>query len=154
MDVKLINPVLETMVTVMSTMANLTPSIGKPSLKNDQTALGEVTGIMRMNSGKVRASMAITFTRPAMLTIIKRMLGEELTELDDTARDMAGEMTNMVVGGAKNLYAEQGYDFDMTTPSILMGDKHQVCHEISGKTIVLPFNAEGNAFFVELCFED
>jgi chemotaxis protein CheX len=154
MNVKLINPVLETMVSVLSTMANLQPSIGKPSLKQDEIALGEVTGMMSMVSPKVRASLAITFTRSAILDLVKRMLGEELTEVDDTARDMAGEMTNMVVGGAKNLYAAQGYDFDMSTPSILMGEKHTVHHAYSGKTIVMPFSSDSGEFFVEICFEE
>ena len=150
----LINPVLETMVSVMSTMANLQPSIGKPHLKQDEIALGEVTGMMNMVSPKVRASLAITFTRPAILDLVKRMLGEELSEVDDTARDMAGEMTNMVVGGAKNLYAAQGYDFDMSSPSILMGENHTVHHAYPGKTIVMPFSSDAGEFFVEICFEE
>ena len=154
MNVNLINPVLETMVNVLSTMANVQPSIGKPTLKQNEVALGEVTGIMSMVSPKVRASLAITFTRPAMLDIVKRMLGEELTDLDDTARDLAGEMTNMVVGGAKNLYAAQGYEFDMSSPSILMGKNHTVHHAYPGKTIVMPFSSEAGAFFVEICFEE
>ena len=154
MNVNLINPVLETVVSVLSTMANLQPSIGKPSLKRNEIALGEVTGIMRMDSPKVRASLAITFTRPAILDLVKRMLGEELTEVDDTARDMAGEMTNMVVGGAKNLYAAQGYDFDMSTPSILIGANHTVHHAYPGKTIVMPFHSDSGEFFVEICFEE
>ena len=154
MNVNLINPVLETMVSVLTTMANLQPSIGKPRLKQNEIALGEVTGIMHMVSPKVRASLAISFSRPAILDLVKRMLGEELTELDDTARDMAGEMTNMVVGGAKNLYAAQGYDFAMSTPDILMGKDHTVHHAYSGKTIVLPFSADAGEFFVELCFEE
>ena len=150
----LINPVLETMVSVLSTMANLQPSIGKLRLKQNEIALGEVTGIMSMVSPKVRASLAITFTRPAILDLVKRMLGEELSEVDDTARDMAGEMTNMVVGGAKNLYAAQGYDFDMSTPSILVGENHTVHHAYPGKTIVMPFNSDSGEFFVEICFEE
>lgn len=154
MNVKLINPVLETIVNVLSTMANVKPSMGKPSVKKDEIALGEVTGIMRMNSPTVRASLAITFTRRAILDIVKRMLGEELTEVDDTARDMAGEMTNMVVGGAKNLYATQGFDFDMSTPAILVGKDHAVHHAYPGKTIVMPFTSESGEFFVEICFEE
>ena len=74
--------------------------------------------------------------------------------MDDTARDMAGEMTNMVVGGAKNLYAAQGYDFDMSTPSILMGVNHTVHHAFPGKTIVMPFRSDSGEFFVEICFEE
>ena len=154
MNVNLINPVLETMVSVLSTMANLQPSIGKPSLKQNEIALGEVTGMMSMVSPKMRASLAITFTRAAILDLVKRMLGEELSEVDDTARDMAGEMTNMVVGGAKNLYAAQGYDFDMSTPSILMGVNHTVHHAYPGKTIVMPFSSDSGEFFVEICFEE
>lgn len=154
MNVKLINPVLETMVNVLSTMANVKPSMGKPTLKNNEMSLGEVTGMMSMVSPKVRASLAITFTRRAILDLVKRMLGEEHTEVDDTARDMAGEMTNMVVGGAKNLYAAQGYDFDMSSPSILVGKNHTVHHAYPGKTIVMPFTSESGEFYVEICFEE
>jgi len=154
MEAKLINPVLETMVSVLTTMANMTPHLGAPTLKDNEISLGDVTGIMNMVSPQVRASLAITFTKPAIIDLVKRMLGEEITEIDDTARDMAGEMTNMVVGGAKNIYAEQGYDFDMSTPTLLLGKDHTVHHEYSGKTIVLPFDSDGNEFFVELCFEE
>jgi len=154
MNVKLINPVLETMLSVLSTMANLQPNVGKPRLKQDEISLGEVTGMMSMVSPTVRASLAITFTRSAIFDLVKRMLGEELTEVDDTARDMAGEMTNMVVGGAKNLYAAQGYDFDMSSPCILIGKNHTIHHAYPGKTIVMPFSADAGEFFVEICFEE
>ena len=154
MDVQLINPVLETMVNVLSTMANVRPDVGKPSLKQDEIAMGEVTGIMSMVSQQVRASLAITFTKPVILDIVRRMLGEDIQEIDDTARDLTGEMANMVVGGAKNLFAAQGYDFDMSTPQILSGKDHTVHHQFSGKTILLPFTAESGQFFVEICFED
>jgi chemotaxis protein CheX len=153
MDANLINPILTTMVNVLTTMAQIAPSMGKPALKDNDVALGEVTGIMKMNSPQLNGSFAITFTTPAIVDIAKRMLGEELTEVNDIARDLAGEVTNMVVGGAKNIYVEQGYDFDMSTPDILAGKDHKIVHSCSGKTIVLPFEAEGNKFYVELCFD-
>lgn len=154
MDVRLINPVLETMINVLSTMANMQPDVGKPSLKKGEVAMGEVTGIMRMVSPQVRASLAITFTKPVIIDIVRRMLGEDIQEVDDTARDLTGEMANMVVGGAKNLFAAQGYEFDMSTPDILVGKDHTVHHHFSGKTILLPFTADSGQFFVEICFED
>lgn len=154
MNANLINPVLTTMVNVLTTMAQVEPSMGKPTLKEDAVALGEVTGIMRMDSPKVKGSFAITFTTPAIIDIVKRMLGEEITEINDVAKDMAGEMTNMVVGGAKNIYVEQGFEFNMSTPSILEGKDHKVDHGCSGKTIVLPFAVDGREFFVEMCFDE
>lgn len=154
MKANMINPILQTMVTVMTTMASVEPSMGKPTLKDDDAALGDVTGIMTMNSPQMKGSFALTFPAPAIFDIVKRMLGEEINEVNDTAKDMAGEMTNMVVGGAKNIYVEQGYDFDMSTPNIITGKDHKVEHECNGKTIVLPFNIEGQEFFVELCFDE
>ena len=153
MDVKLINPVLETMINVLSTMANVQPDVDKPSLKQDEVARGEVTGIMSMVSPQVRGSLAITFTKPVIIDIVRRMLGEDIQEIDDTARDLTGEMANMVVGGAKNLFAAQGYDFNMSTPQILSGKDHTVHHPVSGKTILLPFTTESGQFFIEMCFE-
>jgi len=153
MDANLINPILTTMVNVLTTMAQIQPSMGKPELKEGDVALGEVTGIMTMNSPQMNGSFSLTFTTPAILDIAKRMLGEEFTELNDATKDLAGEMTNMVVGGAKNLYVEHGYDFSMSTPNIIEGKDHKVVHNCSGKTLVLPFEIEGSKFFVELCFE-
>ena len=43
MDVRFINPVLETLMNVLGTMAKMEPKVGKPSLKQDQLAMGEVT---------------------------------------------------------------------------------------------------------------
>ncbi len=154
MDAKLINPVLETMVSVLSTMANVKPNLGKPKIKTDEISLGDVTGIMSMVSPRVKASLAISFSKSAIIDLVQRMLGEEITEVNETAKDMAGEMTNMVVGGAKNLYAEQGYDFDMSTPKLLLGKEHRIHHEFTGQTIVLPFSADAGEFYVEICFEE
>ena len=154
MDVKLINPILESMVNVLSTMANVKPSLGKPQIKTDEISQGDVTGIMSMVSPKVRASLAISFSKSAIIDLVQRMLGDKITDVDDTAKDMVGEMTNMVVGGVKNLYAEQGYDFDMSTPKLLHGKDHIIHHEFTGQTIVLPFIANAGEFYVEICFEE
>lgn len=154
MDVRLVNPVLESMLKVLATMANLTPRVGKPVLKSDQQALGEVSGMMNMVSPQARASLAISFTTPVICDIVKRMLGDDITEINDSARDLTGEMTNMVVGGAKNIFAGQGYDFDMSSPHILSGKGHLITHQYKGRTILLPFTTDSGKFFIEICFEE
>ena len=153
MDVRFINPVLETLMNVLGTMANMEPKIGKPSLKKNQDAMGDVTGFMSMESPQTRGSMAITFTRPVIFEIARRMLGAELTEIDDTARDLTGEMANMVVGGAKNILADKGFDFEMSLPTVLSGQPHEIKHNGDGQAIVLPFKAESGDFYIEICFE-
>jgi len=153
MDVKLINPFLSSIVNVLSTMAKLELTAGKPTVKTDDVARGVVTGLISMESDQARGSLAISFSKAVILEIVNRMLGMEATEVDDTARDLTGEITNMVMGGAKNLLLEQGYDFGMSTPEVLTGDEHVILHPFSAPKILLPLSTESGELYVEICFE-
>ena len=153
MDAKYINPILDSMVNVLKTMAKLDPKAGKLELKKNNSVNGDVTGVMTMVSDKVKGSLAITFTKPVILDIAKRMLNEEITEIDDTITDLTGELTNMVTGGAKAIFDQQGYDFNMSIPSVVSGKNHTVTHMSDGPTILLPFTTEAGLFFIEVSFE-
>lgn len=154
MDARFINPVLNSMVNVFSTMAQMEPRPGTPSLKTDDTANGVVTGIISMEGDRARGSLAITFTEPVMLELVKRMLREEPTEVDDMAKDLTGEIANMVLGGAKAALEEDGYDFGMTLPAVLAGQDYTIDHPVRGPKILLPFTTDCGEFFVEICFEE
>lgn len=153
MNVEFINPFLEATVNVLSTMATLEAKPGKPTLKQDNVARGDVTGIIGMTSPRFKGSLSLTFTEPVILEIVKRMLGEEIQEIDETATDLAGEITNMVSGGAKKSLVEKGYDFDMAIPAIVAGKEHTVDHRFDGPKIIIPFQCDYGQFFVEVCFE-
>lgn len=153
MEAKFINPVLDAMMNVLKTMAKLDPKPGKPELKKNNIARGDVTGLMTMVSNEVKGSLAITFTKPAILDIAKRMLNQEFTEIDDMVTDLTGELTNMVTGGAKAIFEQQGYNFNMSIPTVVSGENHTVEHKSDGPTIILPFTTEAGQFFVEVCFE-
>ena len=153
MDAKFINPVLNSMVNVLATMAQIDSEPGKPVLKTDDEARGAVTGLIALQGAQVRGSMAISFPQAVIADIVQRMLGEEITEVDETARDLTGEITNMVLGGAKNLFEQQGYDFGLSLPNVLVGVKHVVEHPYPGPKILLPFQTGAGEFYVEICFE-
>ncbi|MDH5191033.1 MAG: chemotaxis protein CheX [Gammaproteobacteria bacterium] len=155
MDVKFINPVLNSVLNVLSTMAQLEVRPGKPSIKENTSAQGDVTGYMTMQSPQANGSMAITFSKPAILDITKRMLGESHEEINETILDMTGELANMAVGGAKNILIEQGYDFNMSLPSVLSGAEHDIKHlEQETPVIIMPFETDAGTFYVEACFKE
>lgn len=154
MKAEFINPFLEAVSNVLGTMAMLESSPGKPSLKDDSTARGDVSGIIGMSGSNVAGSMAISFPKKVACEIVKRMLGDELNEINETVTDLVGEVTNMVAGGAKNQLMENGYDIGMATPVIVSGENHEIKHKASGKKILLPFNTEVGDFFVEVCFDE
>ncbi|AUM15020.1 chemotaxis protein CheX [Ketobacter alkanivorans] len=153
MNVDIVNPFLESMSNVLATMAMLEPQAGQVAIKDEDIACGEITGIIGLVGDNFKASLAVSFSRPVILEITARMLGEEITDIDDTVIDLVGEITNMVTGGAKNLLDQKGYSIGLSTPMVVTGVNHKVTHKAKGPRIVVPFTLEAGEFFVEVCFE-
>lgn len=153
MNVEYINPFLNSITNVIVTMATLevTPGTAKPKL--DDHAYGDVSGIIGMVSETLKGSLALSFSEPAILQITSRMLGEEITCIDECVIDCVGELTNMVTGGAKTVLSEQGHYFDMATPVVVTGKDHDIIHRFKGSKVIIPFSIEAGEFFVEICFE-
>lgn len=154
MNVAFINPFLTAIMNVLSTMAMMEVTPGKPAVKKTEVAFGDVTGIIGMASEQARGTLAITFTEKVILEITKRMLGEEIAAIDDTVADMVGEITNMVTGGAKKALSESGYRFDMAIPSVISGKNHVIRHKSKAPIVIVPFKTSAGDFFIEICFEE
>lgn len=152
MKFEYVNPFLTSMVKVLTTMANIECSAGKAYLKKTMSAEGQVTGIMGLGGEKTKGSFAVSFTKPVILDITERMLGETLTTIDETVIDMVGELTNMSAGGAVAQLSQKGYDLNMGTPVVVSGESHHIDHSSKGPIIVVPFTTEAGDFFVEISF--
>jgi chemotaxis protein CheX len=151
MNAKFISPFLIATSNVISTMAMLEIKQETANVKVNFHAQGAVTGFMNMESPQVRASLAISFEKSTILEICKRMLGEDIVTIDETVTDLVGEVTNMVTGGAKQKLEEQGFDFSMDRPSVVLGQT-LLDHVSGGRLISIPFNSEAGRFYVEVCF--
>ena len=61
MDVKFINPFLDATINVIKTMAMVELKPGKPFLKKDHVARGDVSGIIGM-TGEITGSLSVSFS--------------------------------------------------------------------------------------------
>lgn len=153
MKVEFINPFIVSLKNVVSTMAHIQLDSHRPQKKTDSNARGDVSGIIGMIGPQVKGSMAITFEKELAFNIMHKMMHVEVNKIDDDMLDMVGEMTNMICGGAKNLLAEQSYQFDIATPVIMSGPGHLITHKVDGPKILLSFTStDGNAY-LEICFD-
>lgn len=152
MNVKYINPLLESTLTVLSTMAMVEAKAGRPSIKQGLNALGDITGMIDLSGPEGKGSLALSFSAAAILDITDKMLGEKITTINDTVIDVVGEITNIITGNAKRIYSEQGMDFNLTLPSTSLGNKLPLKHSVDGDIIVLPFTTDAGEFFLEICF--
>jgi len=152
-NVEFVNPFLESLLNVLTTMAKTEATHRPPGLKKTQVATGDVTGIIGMVGNKVKGSLSISFSEQAALHITNNMLGEDLTKIDETVTDMVGEITNMVTGGAKRILGDSGHDFQMATPTVIAGPNHEIHHHCEGRVIQIPFDSKNGSFYVEVSFE-
>ncbi len=105
-----------------------------------------------MKSVELVGQLCVSFTKGALLDISQRLLGEELTELDEVALDVAGEVTNMVTGVAKAQLEIAGYDFDMCRPVSYASEALTQLELIGNPRIVVPYELPSGKIFVDLGF--
>ncbi len=152
MDANLINPFLESTVHVLQTIAGINAEKGKPFLKKDNTARGDVSGVIGL-AGDMNGIISVTFTEKCILHIVSGMFGEEMKELNDEIGDAVGEIANMISGQARQKLEIQGTNLQAAIPSVVMGKDHKISHLTKQPIIALPFVTAGGEFTIEICFE-
>ncbi len=152
MNVKYINPLLESTINVLSTMAFIEVSAGKPSVRCTAETSSDITGVISLNGDGVEGWLAVGFNRPTIFSIVQNMLGEEVNEIDDTVVDLVGEITNMITGSAKRMYSELGLEIGLDRPSVFVGEGKTLYCESNGESVVLPFESGAGPLQVEFYF--
>jgi len=153
MNVKFINPFLEGTVSVIKTMAFVEPRAGKPYLKRDSVAHGDVSGIIGLTGAAV-GSVALSFSSGAILKIVSNMLGEEIKDLNGDIKDAVGELTNMVSGAARKRLEAEGYSIMAAIPTVVSGSKHSITHVLGGPSIIIPFEIDTGTFVIDVCLTE
>ena len=152
MDATMINPFITATKNVLETMAFVKCKPGKPFLKKDDIAKGDVTGVIGI-TGAANGTIAITFEETSILKIVSNMFGEEMTKLDHEVADAVGELTNMISGQARKELEEIGKVFEAAIPSVVSGKGHTITHYTDGPKIAIPFTTENGGFTIEVCLE-
>ncbi|MGS2721996.1 chemotaxis protein CheX [Paraglaciecola aestuariivivens] len=152
MNAEFINPFIAALINVLQTMAQTELVPGKPKKKNDDQAMGDISGLIGMVGDNIQGSMSISFEEGLALEIMHKMLGERHDTIDAEVKDMVGELTNMICGGAKNDLDKKGFNFGMATPMVVSGKNHTVDHQVDGKKMVMPFSHASGQLYLEMCF--
>ena len=152
MDVRFINPFLEATIDVLKTMAFVEPRPGKPYLKKDDLARGDVSGVIGF-TGATTGSMALSFSEGCISKIVSNMLGEEIKGINGDIKDAVGEITNMVSGSARKKLESIGLSISAAIPTVIAGKDHSLSHIIGGPCIIIPFETDQGSFVVDVCMD-
>ena len=153
MDVKLVNPFIEATLHVLSSLAFTRATAGKPFLKKDSFASGDVSGIVGL-SGEARGTISVSFSEESILAIVGNMFGEPVKEINDEVKDAVGEILNIVSGQARLKLEAMGRTLKGAIPTVITGKNHAISHITKQPIIAIPFETDNGHFTIEVCIED
>ena len=155
MQVSFLNIVLDACRHVLLTMTEVHMTTGKPEIKKKlQPETGcTVTGIICMRGKLHSASIAIIFSEESAQRIALRVLPESKSQNQFLAFDLVGEISNQIIGGAKAMLIKEGYNFQITLPTVISGYDYLIAHQTKAPVLRIPLNSDFGTFFVEASFD-
>ncbi|RQD61902.1 MAG: chemotaxis protein CheX [Desulfonatronovibrio sp. MSAO_Bac4] len=148
-NVQFINPILRAVLNVLSTMANVEVTPGKPYLNNNGLAVGDITGSVGID-GYAIGVISLSLSKGVVLTIVNNMLYENFTEINEEIADAVGELTNMISGQARSILSESDISFSAGTPKVIHGKGEKIDHIPSVPVLAVPFSSSHGDLVVEI----
>jgi len=152
MKLDFINPFIHSVFNAMETMMEIKPLRQKPFTKSNNITEGDVTGLVGFASKDISGSVALSFPKDTAFKIYETMIGVPVNEINSEVQDIVGELTNIVVGGAKNELSTMGYSYNISIPMVVAGTKHTINHKYDKPIVVVPFSFGDKTFSMELSF--
>ncbi len=151
-DVNFINPFLAATQKVLKVQCFLEATAQKPFIKKptDPPLLGDISGIIGLTAETFNGTLAISFPSSLFLVLATNMFGQPYTEITSEIVDLAGELSNMILGQAKMVLNPLGYQIQQAIPSCVWGKDHKIKHFGGGACVVLPFETKAGIFHVEV----
>lgn len=150
MDVSYINPFIEAVDSVFTTMLNTQPK--RVGVKvSDGSAKGTVVTSLVGLSGKVEGVVALRFPPETALGLASRMLGTEMAEINDEVTDAISEMVNMVAGSAKAKF-DHDPPLELGLPTVVEGTGYKLKYPTKSVWLEVPFESDAGTFSMEVTY--
>lgn len=146
MDVRLINPFLESVVNVYSTMLQTTPRRSGLQLTDQGAAPESLVALIGMD-GPAQGVVALHLPQSTALATVNHWLGTSLVAIDGTISDGIAELVNMIAGQAKAKLSESlGTPVALGLPSVIHGASFHVKYPGKATWLEMPFESDFGPF--------
>lgn len=152
MDIRYVNPFIESFTSVMPQLGFNNISKGKLSAKGKElinSGVIIVVGIVGSVKGNV---VYVINTESAKKIASTMMMGMPVNELDEMAKSALSELTNMLTANAATFFSQLDIPIDISTPTLLHGENISV-EMNSGKVLCVQLLADGIPFDINISFE-
>ncbi|RPJ05384.1 MAG: chemotaxis protein CheX [Spirochaetaceae bacterium] len=153
MDIKYINPFINSTTNVFEDFFKVSPVVQKPYIvRSNEDHEWDVSAIIGI-AGETRGAVVISFTEDLATLLTSKLVGRQITTIDDDVVDTIGEIVNIIAGNAKKGLEE--YRLMISLPSIIKGKNHQIAWPVKNLPIVgIPFKTDFGPFTLSVGLEN
>lgn len=145
-----LNPFISSVDEVFNTMLTIEPRRTGLALSRGARRGSGLSGIIGI-SGAVSGVVVLTFPTETAIAFAGRMIGAELTSVDDQVIDAVSELSNMIAGAAKAKLASDP-PAELSLPSVVHGKNYSLRYPSKAIWVEVPFATDAGEFNLELTF--
>ena len=125
MRIEYINPFVDSAIQAIKESVTENVKKGQISLRQTVSPMLGVVAIIGI-TGDVTGRVFLDMNKETALSVASKMNNEEITEFDDLVIATVTELANMIAGKAITKLHESGFDFNITPPSLIFGERIQL----------------------------
>lgn len=123
LDIRYINPFLQSSKNIFQTIGQVDLEVGKPSVTSLEFGINTLLielGIIGAMKGQVIFAMTLETAKEIAGMM---MMSGPVPELDEMAYSALGELGNFILGNTATIFFNQDIQIDITPPITMLGDK-------------------------------
>ena len=154
MDVKHINPFIESSQTVLKQITSMDVELGKVYVKDSPYRSDRIMIIVGV-TGEMRGQVALVMSVKNALELATIMMGGIKAQvLNEISKSAVSELCNMILGNTATILFNRGISIEITPPSTVMGDNIEVSTG-NRKTVCIPLKLDaGIEISLDVSLED
>lgn len=148
-----INPLISSFINVYKSITNFDIKIGELFIRNNSLSANDIVVIIGI-TGDLNGQLILSFSKETALNIVsKMMMDTPILELDDMSISAIGELGNIIIGNYITSLSNNNLKIDITTPTVLSGDKMKI-NLFNKKQISVPFNSDLGKMVVDISISE
>ena len=122
-----------------------------PYIKSNLTVLAEVNALLHFSGEGISGHLILSASHDNARTLYRRFSSSEAEPAYDELEDLLGEITNRVLGRAKEVFESRALACKLDTPSFIRGSDAYFRSAGSSPSLAVEFGAKDALLLVEFC---
>lgn len=152
MNVKFVNPFVESAQAVITMETGVTMVRGDLGLEKQPFITNDITVIIAL-VGQVMGNVLFSLSSQTAVALASRMLGEKLDTFDNLAQSGIAELGNVITGQASIKLSQAGFESTISPPTLVVG-KGITISTLDRPRLIVPFNSECGPIIIHLALRE